>query len=355
MITKYFLGSNSHNGFVSFFDEMFKDNENSHIYILKGGAGCGKSNLMKKFAEKFKNSEDTELIHCCSDITSLDAVIFPNKKIAVVDGTPPHVLEPRYPCLREEIVWLAEYVDRKKLLPHNDEIVNLMAECKNYHKEADSFLFVAGEFIKEINKLGENLLINTKSDLFIQKTAKKLLIKNEAVDFSVKKRLLSAITDVGKVDFNETVSSLCDNIYIIEDKYYAFANRFMNNIYDFAKNYACDIIVSYSPYFPQTMINAIIFKNEKLAFVVRNTKNDFVELNGKTISSLRFYNTENVKTISERIKFMRKSIKLCQEDAVKMIAKAKTIHDKLEKYYIDAMDYDELNKKTDFLLESCEI
>ena len=352
MVTKYFLGSNSKNGFISCFNEMFKENENSHIYILKGGAGCGKSNLMKKFADKFSASEDTELIYCCSDVSSLDAVIFPNKKMAIVDGTPPHTVEPKYPCLREEIVWLGEYIDRTRLIPHTEEIQTLMKKCKALHSEADSFLFVGGEFIREIDKLGKNLILEKKAITFINKTAKNLLIKKSPTDFNCKKRLFSAITNSGRVDFDETITTLCENIFIIEDKYYAFGNLFMDKILEFAKNYGSDIIISYSPYFPNTMINGIIFREEKIAFIVRNTERDFTTLEGKKINSSRFYNSDEIKLIKGRISFMRKSIRLCEEDATKMLVQAKDTHDELEQFYIDAMDYTELNRKSDFLLSS---
>ena len=59
--------------------------------IIKGGPGGGKSTLLARVYEAFaKRFDDIELIHCSSDVESVDAVIMPKIKVAVVDGTPPH-------------------------------------------------------------------------------------------------------------------------------------------------------------------------------------------------------------------------------------------------------------------------
>ncbi|MBO7151913.1 MAG: hypothetical protein J6V77_03650 [Clostridia bacterium] len=47
---RYFLGSNTHSGFAGFYDEV-TDNIN-RVYLLKGGAGTGKSSLMKKVLKR---------------------------------------------------------------------------------------------------------------------------------------------------------------------------------------------------------------------------------------------------------------------------------------------------------------
>ena len=93
--TKYnfFASSNSYDGFVSYFDNVFNSKNYTRIFILKGGPGTGKSTIMKKVAEyadtmNFYN----EAIYCSSDSNSLDGVIISNEKakIAIIDGTAPH-------------------------------------------------------------------------------------------------------------------------------------------------------------------------------------------------------------------------------------------------------------------------
>ena len=44
----FFLGANSPAGFYSLYDQMLPAREARRIFLLKGGAGCGKSTLMKR-------------------------------------------------------------------------------------------------------------------------------------------------------------------------------------------------------------------------------------------------------------------------------------------------------------------
>ena len=53
MSETYFLGSSTAQGFRTTFDNVIKD-EGIFTYILKGGAGTGKSSLMKKLPMNLK-------------------------------------------------------------------------------------------------------------------------------------------------------------------------------------------------------------------------------------------------------------------------------------------------------------
>ena len=44
---KYFLGANSAEGFLSFFDRCYAADGEWKTYIMKGGPGTGKSSFMK--------------------------------------------------------------------------------------------------------------------------------------------------------------------------------------------------------------------------------------------------------------------------------------------------------------------
>ena len=88
---QYFLGANSVKGFASLYDKLIDETKANALYILKGGAGCGKSTLMKIVGERLEeHGLLVEYIHCSGDPDSLDGILIPEKKTAVVDGTAPH-------------------------------------------------------------------------------------------------------------------------------------------------------------------------------------------------------------------------------------------------------------------------
>lgn len=88
----FFMGANTPQGFVSKFDQLADPAEGWRKFIIKGGPGTGKSGLMKRLATALAGKCGTvELIHCSSDVSSLDAVIAGEIKASIADGTAPHV------------------------------------------------------------------------------------------------------------------------------------------------------------------------------------------------------------------------------------------------------------------------
>ena len=87
----FFLGANTPAGFYSLYDQLLEPDAARRVYLLKGGPGCGKSSLMRRAAQALESGgEPVEYIECSGDPNSLDAVIFPRLRAAIVDATAPH-------------------------------------------------------------------------------------------------------------------------------------------------------------------------------------------------------------------------------------------------------------------------
>ncbi len=151
--TAYFGASNSFQGFKSNFDKIFDANRFERIYILKGGPGTGKSTLMRSVAAAFETGDHcvTE-IYCSSDTSSLDGVIIEKsgKRVAIIDGTAPHITDPSVPGAIDEIVNLGEAFDVRSLVTKKDEILLLNSYKKAHYKSAYSYLSLAGEVNSKI-------------------------------------------------------------------------------------------------------------------------------------------------------------------------------------------------------------
>ncbi len=121
----YFIGANTAKGFLSYADEIFGGLE--RLYLIKGGPGTGKSTVMKWVAEAAETKGlSVERYRCSSDSDSLDGVVLPGLSVGIADATAPHVIEPRYPGLREELVDLGAYWDREALAARRKEILTLI-------------------------------------------------------------------------------------------------------------------------------------------------------------------------------------------------------------------------------------
>lgn len=92
-IRHMFPGGNTSYGFFSYYDYILPQDEAERIFCIKGGPGVGKSTFMKKIGEQFLSmGYDVEFMHCSSDSDSIDGVVIPAKKTALLDGTAPHVV-----------------------------------------------------------------------------------------------------------------------------------------------------------------------------------------------------------------------------------------------------------------------
>ncbi len=142
----FFAARNSHDGFKSLFPTIFSPKMFDKIYILKGGPGTGKSTLLRgviSFANEV--GVDAQAVLCSSDVSSLDGVILrkENKKIALIDGTSPHTVDPIFPGAVEEIINLGEGFDIRKLEEKRSEIFYHTSQKSGGYKTAYSLLLCA--------------------------------------------------------------------------------------------------------------------------------------------------------------------------------------------------------------------
>lgn len=152
----YFAAANGYSGFRSYFDEIFDPKKFSHVFILKGGPGTGKSTFMKNFITYFQNRGfECEAIFCSSDPHSLDGAIIHNqgKSVAIVDGTAPHLTDGKIPGAIDEIINLGAYWNEASLYERRKEIIKYNEEKTHHYKRAYEYLSFAGYTNDRIAKI----------------------------------------------------------------------------------------------------------------------------------------------------------------------------------------------------------
>ncbi len=132
----YFLGANSGKGFISLY-AGFPPEEGAFLHILKGGPGCGKSGFMRKLGRAAEaRGLGVHYVLCSGDPDSLDGVYIPALHQAWVDGTAPHVVEPRHFGVDSDYVNLGSFVRLPMAEKDREEARRLTAEYRALYDDA---------------------------------------------------------------------------------------------------------------------------------------------------------------------------------------------------------------------------
>ena len=229
----FFMATNSPDGFYSLFNELYDPYSDWQMYILKGGPGTGKSTILKAVAEKAQQSGlFTEIIHCSSDPHSLDAVIIPEIKTSIADGTAPHIINPVFPGVCEHTVDLSCCWNSEQLKNDTSKIKMFYMTNSAAHKKCVKYLKAADLLNKEIKSYIDKLTDYDKIERFALRFAD-THFNSESDLFHVKHRILNTFTPDGITIFTDTIDFYCDYKIIINDSYY-ISHIILDKIYNHA-------------------------------------------------------------------------------------------------------------------------
>lgn len=339
---KYFLAANSAEGFESYFCDNYDYNDGWRAYIIKGGPGTGKSSFMKYVVVKaVEKGLCVELCPCSSDPDSLDGVIIKEIKTIILDGTAPHVVEPKYAGVCEEIINLGQFWNGELLRERANEIIGVTTQNKKLHKTAAAYISAAGELVYDNYKLSKQFINKQKCENFALNFAPSLLPKKMSFKPKEWVRFIGGVTPKGVVAFKSTVEDFYENIVVIDDKYGAAANIIMQKIRELALLRGYEIITLKNPFLPSKIIDHILIPELSLAIVREYEYIKFGEQH-RRIHARRFYDINILRGYRSRLTFNRRLARELLLGAIETLEKAKQVHDDLEKYYIDAMDFKRL-------------
>lgn len=339
----YFLAANSGQGFYSKFSESYDAHDGWKAYVIKGGPGTGKSSLMKYIAQKaLILGIKVEICPCSSDPKSLDAVIFPTIKKVILDGTAPHVVEPKYPAVCEQIINLGQFWDETELEGSEKELLKLYAFNSTYHKKASQYIITAGKLISY--NFGIELAATDIDKVFAFASR---LAKNNIPEKKNKKpsewvRFLGGITPEGMIFYGNTIDDMDCRKVIISDKYGAVSGIIMSVLRDAALDNGYEIITLKNEILPHDMIDHVIIPELSIAFCRENGQNKFLS-DERRIHARRFIDSGELAANRQKLAFNRRVAKELLQSACDNLKKAKAVHDQMERYYIDIMDFEAMN------------
>ncbi len=347
---RFYLGANSPAGFYSLYDQLIDPDAARDILILKGGPGCGKSSLMRKVGRAAEERGlDVEYIQCSGDPDSLDAVVIPAIGAAVVDGTAPHVVEPKYPGVVERYINLGDCYDQAALRPIRAEIAGCMTGYKDCYARAYRCLTAVAQLGEDMRAMVVTPAVEAK----IAKRAKGILSRE------VKKagrepgkavqRFLGAVTWQGLLCNYDTVDALCRRVYELSDTY-GLGHILLTHLAAGAMAAGYDAIVCPSPLYPDRMEHLLI-PALSLAFVTSTPTLAYGKHPYRRLRLDAMGDADALRRYRSRLRFSRKVSAALLEEAVDSLAQAKAMHDDLEALYNPHVDFDRVYATAQQLIE----
>ncbi len=353
-LKKVFPGANTPEGFFSYYNYMIDPDANM-IFIIKGGPGIGKSTLIRRIGTALLDmGYDTEYACCSQDAASYDGVVVAKLGLAVFDGTPPHILEPRFPGVVESIVNLGDFLNRKKLRLYRQEIVETLKEV--------SLLFErAFRYLREARIIHDDWEACYSQDLDLgclncitEELHSDMLHGRGVSPIPGKPRHLfaSAITATGPVHHLQTVVGSASRRYILRGEPGTGKSTIVNKIAETALSCGFAVELYHCPLDPGKVEHIVIPELETAVIssswphLFEPMKDiDIVIETSQAVSSRTVAKYDSVITESKH-RFHR-----AFERAIECLYNAKKEYDKVQAIYSESMDFQAVEHLGDSILK----
>ncbi len=339
---RFFLGTNSAQGFVSFFSQLAGPEPDWHTYIIKGGPGCGKSTFLRRVAAQYAPQDpDAQLICCSSDRDSLDAVILPRFHVSLADGTAPHVLEADFPALRQTLLPLGDGLDPEALAPSGPAILALSAQSSQAYRQVTSCLAAAAAFLEDGRRLALARADLPKLRAAARRFAHTHLGAAARPGHPAREqvRLLSSISCDGQTFLADTVQQLCPRVWFFEDESGALADQFLQELRQAALEMGLDVITCPCALCPEHTDHLLI-PQAGLAVLTENRFHPLQPLTPqRRIHARRFLPEGALAAHKKALSFQRRAAASLLEQACRTLGQIRENHDQLEVLYRQAMDF----------------
>lgn len=335
--THFFLGANSGRGFQNLFERFCEPQNHYDLLVLKGGPGAGKSTMMRKLAAAMEmRGEPVEYLHCSGDPDSLDGVHFPRIRTAVVDGTAPHVIEPRYPAAVDRYINLGEFYDIAAAKECRDEIERWSNTCSEAYRCAYRVLGAA----RQVNDNASALMVQELDSHKLMRRTEGIItreLRGKGTGGQDRYRFLGSLTCKGPVWRFDSVEMLCPRVYHLIDSG-GIAAKMLEQIHDAARTRLYASVLCPDPEHTERLQHLLI-PELGVAFV---TTKDGMECPCPAYRRIHLdamVAPEHLKRWKGRLKFMRKMTQTLREEGVQLLKEAKSAHDALEAVYLPNVDF----------------
>lgn len=313
MKKEFFAGASTPKGFFTYLPSVLPDMQTGFRYDIKGSSGSGKSTMMRRIAAVMReNGVETEYLHCASDPSSLDGLIFPKQQLAVTDSTAPHAMDPTLPGVSGMVVDLYGCLHPEKLSRFRPILTEALQKKQALYKSAFSYLSAAACILP--NETADP----KETEAIAAEIEKKYFPKTSDNKSIVRKMFLFAITPDGIVSYPD---GLPDKKILIKGQ---GASQIIESLAMRAKANGISFDLCYSPLSPEEKPMQIILHDYPLA----------------VLADCALFPTEGEEIyLSDPLPKYTKDVHQMIDKSITAMKKAREWHKKIESIYATAMDF----------------
>ncbi|MCL5056924.1 MAG: PRK06851 family protein [Actinobacteria bacterium] len=348
-LKKVFPGGNTSKGFHSFYDYIIEPDA-TRIFVIKGGPGVGKSTFMRKIGETMLGRGYDVEFHCCSsDNGSLDGVMIPAIGVALLDGTAPHVVDPKNPGAVDEIIHLGDHWNAGGLVKNKSDILDSNREVGRLFRRAYGFLASAKIFLDQVESYYQdtraldvgaldNMCLELTHEIFEGR-------ERQAATPRARHLFITAITPDGSVSHLDTVVDHLNKRYIISGDDGTGKSTLVKRLMDAAMMRGFNVESYHCALTPEN-IDHLVIPALDIAVINSVEPHFYKPREGdRVIDTMEFVNQVlDTRYLAEKTT-AREMYRRSMELAIEFISKAKSEHDHMETYYVPYMNFEEINAR----------
>lgn len=334
-IKNLYPGGNTALGFYSLFESALEGMR--RIIIIKGGPGTGKSTLIRSIGMAMVDrGYNVEFLHCASDNQSLDGVIIPAGKVAVVDGTAPHVIDPKYPGAVDEIVNLADHLNYNILKQHRREIIEATDGISQLFVQAYESLKQA----RQIEKEWESIITKSMDFQTVDSLTERLIGEILQTSPRVRHLFAGALTPEGAVNFVEELTEDCERRYIIKGGPGSGKSTLISRVAKAAVDRGYDVDLFHCAFDPESL-DLVVIHGLRVAVIDGSPPHEFEPKRtcDYVIDLMQFADLKVLEAHKDELIEKEARFASALDEGLDKIKQAKQLHDYLETFYIQAMDF----------------
>lgn len=333
-----FASGNTSEGYQSYLPGLLEGLE--RVYILKGAPGSGRSTFIRQTGlDISKLGYDAEFYVSPFNGTSLEGVVFPQLGMAVVDGSEPGPLEPRYPGVTGEIINLGDCWDKDEMQAHKEQIKSLVDTVAQGTEEAV-------ERLREIKLAKEHLKRCWLSSLNLERLG--VLVQEltrEIIERQAGERHYygSNLTSQGMVSYIDELSLDCRKRYILTGPPGSGKSTVLAAIGEKAREKGYRVEYYHSGLNPDSL-DMVIIADLQVALIDNSNRNLSIRLSDIIINTEDYLDAPPDEEDSWEINEARRRLEGAFLQAVEVLKEVESCRKRLQRFYTRAMDFAEVDR-----------